>query len=77
MLKDRIVSQDDMAVLRKVVELAGSSLAQLQVYDLSRMAHRLKAFGKGIKRTPAVIIEGAKFEGVENSLVAIQSRFGL
>jgi len=71
------VPQDDMTVLRKVVELAGSNLAEIQVYDISRMAHRLKAFGKSVKNTPAIIIDGVKFEGAKNSLAAIKSRFRL
>ena len=77
LLKGRIVSQDDITVLRKVVELARSNLDEIQIYDVSRMAHRLKAFAKGVKNTPAIIVEGVRFEGAKDSLVAIQSRFRL
>lgn len=77
LLKGRIVPQDDMAVLRKVVELAGSNPAEVQVYDMSRTVHRLKAFRKSVKNTPAIIIDGVKFEGAKDSLLAIQSRFAL
>jgi hypothetical protein len=77
LLKGRIVPQDDMTVLRKIVELAGPNLAEVQVYDMSRTVHRLKAFRKGVKNTPAIIIDGVKFEGAKNSLSAIQSGFAL
>ena len=75
--KGRIISQEDMTVLRGIVDLARANPAEIQVYDISRIVHRLRAFTKGVKNTPAIIVDGVKFEGAKDILVAIQSKFRL
>jgi len=45
------------------------------VYDVSRMTDKLRAIKRGIRKTPAAIINGEKYEGLEEILQAISSKF--
>jgi len=77
LLKGRIIPQEDMTILRKVVEITKSKREELKIYDVANIADKLKALAKGVQKTPTLIINGEKYEGTERSLQAISSKFGL
>jgi 2-hydroxychromene-2-carboxylate isomerase len=51
--------------LNKIFALAKEESCDVRVYDTSRTADRVKALKRGIFRTPAVIIEDVKYQGLE------------
>lgn len=75
LLKGRIIPQEDLAILRKAVEITKSQREELKVYDIARMADKLTALAKGIRKTPSIIVDGEKYEGLEKSLEAIQNKY--
>jgi hypothetical protein len=68
MFKGRILSEDDSAVLQRLAELIKLTNEEPKIYDVSRMRYKLKALSSGIRRTPAVVIDGEKYEGVERCI---------
>lgn len=68
MFKGRILSEDDSAVLERLAELIKLTNEEPKIYDVSRMRDKLKALSSGIRRTPAVVIDGEKYEGVERCI---------
>jgi hypothetical protein len=61
--KGRILSAKDVEALNRVFEVAERENCKIKVYDISRLADRVRALKRGIFRTPAVIIHGAKYQG--------------
>lgn len=72
--KGRILSEEDSRVLQRVSETMDLDEQQVAVYDLSRPTDRLKALSKGIRKTPAVIIEGRKCVGIQKCLAVLGER---
>lgn len=68
MFKGRVLSEDDSAVLQRLAELIKLTNEEPKVYDVSRIKDKLKALSSGIRRTPAVVINGEKYEGTEKCL---------
>jgi protein-disulfide isomerase len=67
--KGRILPQDDQEVLTKLEMLVNKyNDKQVKIYDVSRMSDKMKAIRLGINKTPTVIIEGQKYEGLEKIL---------
>jgi len=77
LLKGRIISQEDLTVLRKVGEVSKSAREEIKVYDVSRAADKFKALAKGVRKTPTIVINGEKHEGMEKSLKAVLTTYGL
>ncbi len=73
-LKGRILPQEDLTVLEQVSRIAEKTNQKITVYDVSRMTDKLKAIKRGIRKTPAAIINGEKYEGLEEILQAISSK---
>jgi len=70
-LKGRILSEGDSAVLQRLSEAIKLTNEEPKIYDVSHMRDKLKALSSGIRRTPAVVINGEKYEGVEKCLDAL------
>lgn len=66
--KNRVLPQDDYTVLHRIVELAFELHDELKVFDVSRDLDRLRALKRGVLKTPAVIVQGKKHEGLDNIL---------
>jgi hypothetical protein len=71
--KGRILSTEDLTILEQALRLASNSDEKVLVFDISRIADRLKALKRGVKRTPTAIIDGKKYEKVEEILQALNT----
>jgi hypothetical protein len=72
--KGRILPQEDFAVLEEAVRITNKTNEQIKIYDVSRMTHKFSALKRGIRKTPAAIIDGEKHEGLEQISKAISSK---
>jgi len=66
--KDRILPQDDYTVLERISELAVELHDKVSVYDVSNAQDRMRALRHGILKTPTVIVQGKKYEGLDKIL---------
>jgi protein-disulfide isomerase len=71
--KGRILSQEDNTVLEQALLVANKTKQKIIVYDVSRMTDKLKALKRGIRKTPAVIINGKRYERVEEIQEVLQT----
>jgi hypothetical protein len=71
-VKGRVFSEEDWAVLQRLAEVAGR-INEVRLYDVSRIADRLKALSRGIIKTPVIIINGEKNQGAEECLDAVNA----
>jgi hypothetical protein len=69
--KGRILSENDVAALQHVFEQAKKENRQLKVYDTSRMGDKVRAMKRGVFKTPSAVINGQRYEGLEEILRAI------
>jgi hypothetical protein len=72
-VKGRVFSEENWAVLQRLIEVAGPTSGEVRLYDVSRMLDRLKALSRGVIKTPVVIINGEKSEGAEKCLDALSN----
>jgi hypothetical protein len=73
----RMLSQEDLTVLEKVLEMAKARNEKARVYDVSRIADRVRALKRGVLKTPTVIINGERYEGLKEVSQAILGKSGL
>jgi hypothetical protein len=66
--RNRFLPEADYTVLQRIPELAFELHDELKVYDVSRDLDRLRALKRGVLKTPAVIVQGEKHEGLDNIL---------
>lgn len=66
--KGRILSDEDVGVLRQVLDMAKKEGREVKVYDTSRMSDRVKALRRGVLKTPAVIINGELCQALDQAL---------
>jgi hypothetical protein len=66
--KGRVFLEDDSRVLEHMVQVMGKANESVKIYDLSRMTDGLRAIRHGIRSTPVVIINGEKYENLEEIL---------
>jgi hypothetical protein len=71
--KGRILSEKDVAAMRRVLEMAKKENLEVKVYDTSRTSDRLRALKRRILKTPTAIIEGRRYEGPDKILRAISA----
>lgn len=63
--KGRILPSEDVEVLEQFKTLGEKCGDEVRVYDVSRATERIKALSRGIRKTPALIIQGKKYEGIK------------
>jgi hypothetical protein len=63
--KGRVLPSEDGEVLERFKTLGEKCDDEVMVYDVSKITDRIKALSKGIRKTPTVIIQGKKYEGVK------------
>jgi hypothetical protein len=63
--KGRILSPEDQEVLEKLEMLANKFHDEVKIFDVSRALDKIRAVKQGIRKTPTVIIQGKKYEGLE------------
>jgi len=66
--KGRVLPQDDHTVLARIQELAYELHDDVKVYDVSRTQDRIRALRRGILKTPTVVVQGKKHEGLDKIL---------
>ncbi|MEM3770512.1 MAG: hypothetical protein QXG76_04920 [Candidatus Bathyarchaeia archaeon] len=71
--KGRILRQEDYIVLEQALRMVKETDDELLVYDVSRLADKLKALKKGVKKTPIVIIDGKKYEDATEILKVLKA----
>jgi hypothetical protein len=71
--KGRILPEKDRTVLEYVLRLADNVSEKVLVFDVSRVSDRLKAIKRGVKSTPTVIIDGKKYDSVDEVLSVLQA----
>lgn len=69
--KGRILSEEDMDTLRRALETGKRENEEVKVFDTSRMVDRMRALRRGVLKTPTVIVNGKKYEGLEEISHAI------
>ena len=72
--KGRILPQEDLTALEKALQIAHETNEQLKIYDVSRMADKIRAIKRRIRKTPVAVINGEKYEGLEEILQAISNK---
>jgi hypothetical protein len=63
--KGRILSSEDNEVLERFKTLGEKCDDEVKVYDVSRATDRIKALSRGIRKTPTIINQGKKYEGIK------------
>jgi len=63
--KGRILPPEDHEVLEKLEMLTRKFQDEIKIYDVSRALDKIKAMRQGVSKTPTVIIQGKKYEGLE------------
>lgn len=71
-VKGRMFPEEDWSVLQRLTELAEQTEGRVRLYDVSRIADRLKAVSRGVTKTPVIIVDGEKSEGAEKCLNALE-----
>jgi len=66
--KGRLLPPDDYTVLQRIGELAYELHEDVKVFDISRALDRVRALKHGIIKTPAVVVQGKKHEGLDSIL---------
>jgi len=69
--KGRLLPQDDYAVLQRISELALELRDEVKVYDVSSTLDKMKALKRGITKTPTVVVQGKKHEGLDKILALL------
>jgi hypothetical protein len=64
-LKGRFLPTEHFTALAKALEIAEKTNEKLEAHDVSHATDRIKALKRGIRKTPAVIINGKKYEGIK------------
>jgi len=70
--KGRILPSEDQEVLGKLELLANKFHEGVKVYDVSRVTDKMKAMKQGIRKTPTIIVQGQRYEGLEKILQLIE-----
>jgi hypothetical protein len=71
--KGRLLSPEDSNVVQHVLEIIGKTGELIKMYDVSKVADRLKAVRHGIRKTPVALIDGRKYEGLDEILKALST----
>lgn len=71
--KGRVFSEADSTILEHVVQVFGKTNASIKIYDLSGISDSLRAIRHGIRSTPTVIVNGEKYQNVEEILTALST----
>jgi hypothetical protein len=69
--KGRILPENDVTALQHVFEQAKKENRQVKVYDTSHMGDKVRAMKRGVFRTPSAVINGQRYEGLDEILRAI------
>jgi hypothetical protein len=63
--KGRILSQQDVTALQQVFEMAKKESREVKVYDTSRITDRIRALKNSVLKTPTVLIDGKRYQGLD------------
>jgi hypothetical protein len=73
--KGRILSEEDHRVLEQVLKMAKARDQKVRVYDISRMTDRIRALKRAVFKTPTLIIDEQRYQGLEEISRAVLSKF--
>jgi len=71
--KGRVFLEADSKVLEYAVQVMGKTKESVKIYDLSRMIDGLKAMRHGIRSTPVLVMNGKKYESLEEILQVLSN----
>ena len=63
--KGRVLPPEDSSVLEQLERLIEKFDDEVKVYDVSGVLDKIRAIRRGIRKTPTVIVQGKKYEGLE------------
>ena len=69
--KGRLLSEKDVEAMQQILEMAKTQNRQVKVYDTSRLRGRLKALKLGVSKTPTVVMNGQRYEGLDEITHAV------
>lgn len=72
--KGRLLSEEDSTALERVLQILKENQESVRVYDVSRTADKLRALKHGIRKTPAIMINGEKYDGLEAISKALSTK---
>jgi hypothetical protein len=72
--KGRLFSEEDSTALEHVLETSEENQECVKVYDISRTADKLRTLKHGIRKTPVVIVNGERYEGLEAISKALSTK---
>lgn len=73
--KGRLLPEEDMTVLERITEKILPADVQMKIYDVSAAKDKFKAFQKGVTKTPVIIVDGEKYEGLKECLDIIDRNY--
>lgn len=71
--KGHVLPEKDRTILESALRLASEVGDKIVVFDVSRVSDRLKAIKRGVKSTPTIIIDGKKYDNIEEILRILQA----
>jgi hypothetical protein len=71
--KGRLFSQEDFLALERVLNIADKTDKSVKMYDVSRVTDNFKALRHGIFKTPTLIMNGKRYDGLKDILCAIST----
>lgn len=71
--KGRLFSQEDSLALERVLDIADKTGKSVKIYDVSRVTDNFRALRHGIFKTPTVMINGKRYDGLKDILRAISA----
>jgi len=71
--KGRLFSQEDFLALERVLDIADKTGKSVKMYDVSRVTDNFKALRHGIFKTPTLIMNGKRYDGLKDILCAIST----
>jgi len=63
--KGRILPEEQLTALAKALEIAKKTGEKLKAHDVSHVADKVRALRCRIRKTPAILVNGKKYEGIE------------
>ncbi len=69
----RMLCEEDARILREALQTSERIAERLKVYDFSRVSDKIQATKLGVKKTPAVLVNGKKYVGFKKSRRVLNS----
>ena len=71
--KGRILSEQDVKAMQQVFEMAKRESREVKVYDVSRVSDKIRALKQRVFKTPTVVMNGRRYEGLDEICKAVST----